>query len=717
MSSLTLYSQKPPPLLHQLRKGIVRSPLLLLLLPLVFTTGLHGSPSPPGNQTPCETAPDIIFYNGVIITMDPGNPQVEAVAIKGGLIQAVGSNNEILSLLTPGCGARVVDLRGGTLLPGFNDSHTHWFSWRQHICSVGSDTTYPSLEEIMHMLSEMGWTSISELNFGRPDGVLEHLENAVDLDGRGELSVRLNGYWGTLSDPSLIQALADSAIAPRIAFTDRIRVPGVKMYIDDPFGTTDVMTQEEVNQLVQLAHAAGWQIAAHAVNQSAVEKILSAYELVLGSESNENYRYRIEHAVKVSDDQLNRMKQKGIVASFQLMGPPDWPDQATFQTYISNTHPEWCLRWSDFDVAVAEGLRVTGSTDAPFNDTPCDYSPFRVIYQAVTREGYLSRAHAGWELAQRLSIRTGLRLLTSDGAYATFEENVKGSLSPGKVADLVIISENPLAVSVPGDLLGIRTQLTMVGGEVEYCDTASNRGLCPTTESFRIDSALASAASYLPDFTPDLAFDGNPSTIWNSGADSPQWMEVDLLKNLQITHIDLQVAQYPAGRTVHQIWARGDNPLDTLGLLTVFDGPTQEGQLLTYIAPPGLPPYRHVRILTTVSPSWVAWEEIVIHTQNLTGVHEQNPPLPLANALLQNYPNPFNPNTTIGYSVAGPRAEVIRLAVYDLLGREVAVLVNGKTEPGRHEAIFDARVLPSGVYLYKLTAGSFVQTRKMIFIR
>lgn len=717
MGSFTMRASQSPPLSRHPRRCMLRSPLFLLLLALLFSTHVQGSPSPLGGQTSCETAPDIIFYNGVIITMDPGNPQAEAVAVKGGLIQAVGSNNEILSLLIPGCGARVVDLRGLALLPGFNDSHTHWFSWRQHICSVGSDTTYPSLEEIMHMLSQKGWTSISELNFGRPDVVREHLENALDLDGRGELSVRLNGYWGTLSDPSLIQALADSGIAPRTAYTNRIRVPGVKMYIDDPFGTTDIMTQEEVNQLVQLAHAGGWQIAAHAVNQSAVEKILSAYELVLGSESNENYRYRVEHAVKVSDDQLNRMKLKGIVASFQLMGPPDWPAQATFQTYISNTHPEWCLRWSDFDAAVPEGLRITGSTDAPFNDTPCDYSPFRVIYQAVTREGYLSRAHAGWELAQRLSIQTGIRLLTSDGAYATFEENVKGSLSPGKVADLVIVSENPLDVSAPEDLLTIRTQFTMVGGEVEYCDTASNPGLCPTTESFRIDSTLVSAAAYLPDFTPDLAFDDNPSTIWNSGADAPQWIEVDLLKNLQITRIELQVAQYPAGRTVHQIWARGDDPLDTLVLLAAFDGLTQEGQLLTYITPPGLPPYRHVRILTTESPSWVAWEEIVVHTQNLTGVLENNPPIPLANALLQNYPNPFNPNTTIGYSVAGPRAEVIRLAVYDLLGREVAVLVNGKKEPGRYEAIFDASVLPSSVYLYKLTAGSFVQTRKMIFIR
>ena len=364
-------------------------------------------------------------------------------------IQAVGSNEEIVQLLSSGCAAQVVDLRGLAVLPGFNDSHAHWFSWRQHICSVGPDTSYPSLEDIMTMLSAKGWTSMSELNFGRPDFVREHLENALDLDRRGVLSVRVNGYWGTLDDPSLIEVLEDSMIAPRFAYSDRVRVPGVKMYVDDPFGTTDIMSQQQVTDLVALAHSRGWQVAAHAVNESAVEKILRAYEQALGSESNDLYRHRIEHAVKVSDNQLQRMNQKGIVVSFQLMGPPDWPAQTTFQTFISNTFPEWCLRWKDFDEATVDGLHITGSTDAPFNDAPCDYSPFRIIHQAVTRQGYLNRIHADWELAQRLAVNSALRLLTIDGAYATFEEDHKGSLTPGKLADLVVVSRNPLEISVP----------------------------------------------------------------------------------------------------------------------------------------------------------------------------------------------------------------------------------------------------------------------------
>lgn len=83
--------------------------------------------------------------------------------------------------------------------------------------------------------------------------------------------------------------------------------------------------------------------------------------------------------------------------------------------------------------------------------------------------------------------------------------------------------------------------------------------------------------------------------------------------------------------------------------------------------------------------------------------------------LSQNYPNPFNPSTTITYEV--PRSSDVTLSVYDMLGREVSVLVNEKREAGVHEVKFDGSNLASGVYLYRLQAGSFVETRKLILLR
>jgi len=83
--------------------------------------------------------------------------------------------------------------------------------------------------------------------------------------------------------------------------------------------------------------------------------------------------------------------------------------------------------------------------------------------------------------------------------------------------------------------------------------------------------------------------------------------------------------------------------------------------------------------------------------------------------LHQNYPNPFNPSTKIVYRVKS--REFIELRVFDLLGREVATLVNEVKAPGSHEVKFDARGLASGVYLYRLKAGEFVQTRKLALLR
>jgi hypothetical protein len=83
--------------------------------------------------------------------------------------------------------------------------------------------------------------------------------------------------------------------------------------------------------------------------------------------------------------------------------------------------------------------------------------------------------------------------------------------------------------------------------------------------------------------------------------------------------------------------------------------------------------------------------------------------------LQQNYPNPFNPSTTITYELPG--TSEVRLSVYDILGREVTVLVNEKRDAGIHEVKFDGTHLASGVYIYRLTVGEFVQSKKLTILK
>ncbi|NNG27997.1 MAG: T9SS type A sorting domain-containing protein [Ignavibacteriaceae bacterium] len=83
--------------------------------------------------------------------------------------------------------------------------------------------------------------------------------------------------------------------------------------------------------------------------------------------------------------------------------------------------------------------------------------------------------------------------------------------------------------------------------------------------------------------------------------------------------------------------------------------------------------------------------------------------------LYQNYPNPFNPSTTISYQI--PQQEFVTLKVYDILGNEIAVLVNENETAGNYEVNFNASSLPSGIYFYQIKAGSFIETKKMVLVK
>ncbi len=117
-----------------------------------------------------------------------------------------------------------------------------------------------------------------------------------------------------------------------------------------------------------------------------------------------------------------------------------------------------------------------------------------------------------------------------------------------------------------------------------------------------------------------------------------------------------------------------------------------------------------------------ALRQVFQDTVTFTSVRNQGSSVPEAFSLLQNYPNPFNPLTAIKYTVGGNRDQGIgvsdvSLIVYDVLGREVAVLVNEKKAPGDYKVNFDARGLASGVYLYRLTAGSVTRARAMMLVK
>jgi hypothetical protein len=111
-------------------------------------------------------------------------------------------------------------------------------------------------------------------------------------------------------------------------------------------------------------------------------------------------------------------------------------------------------------------------------------------------------------------------------------------------------------------------------------------------------------------------------------------------------------------------------------------------------------------------------------TNLLTGINNNGQNIPNKFSLSQNYPNPFNPSTKIKFdlpksnlTLSGAKGLITRLTIYDITGKEIQTLVNESLQPGSYEVTFDGSNLPSGVYFYKLTAGSFTETKKMLMIK
>jgi len=103
-------------------------------------------------------------------------------------------------------------------------------------------------------------------------------------------------------------------------------------------------------------------------------------------------------------------------------------------------------------------------------------------------------------------------------------------------------------------------------------------------------------------------------------------------------------------------------------------------------------------------------------TSVLVGVEDQSTTeLPTGYTLAQNYPNPFNPSTQISFAI--PNSELVTLNIYDVLGKEVATLVDGAQSAGSYTVSFDASKLSSGIYFYTLKAGNFIETKKMILMK
>jgi len=280
-------------------------------------------------------------------------------------------------------------------------------------------------------------TRLSFMPYG-PSPLFEHLKAAGLRSGFGDEWLRFGSvkYW------------ADGSASER---TMRMSTPFAGN--PDDYGIL-TMSQEEIDAAVDDAVANGWRIGIHANGDVAIDMVLNAYERALRGWQGANPRFRIEHCSLVNPGLLQRIKASGVVPT-------------PFYTY-AHYHGE---KWADYGADKMEWMFAHrsfldhGIPVAPASDyTPGPFEPMMAIQSMVTRKDFSGTV---WGPSQRISVAEALQICTVNGAYASGEEAIKGSLTPGKLADLVILGADPHDTD-PDQIKNIPVLRTIVDGKTVH---------------------------------------------------------------------------------------------------------------------------------------------------------------------------------------------------------------------------------------------------------
>lgn len=528
---------------------------------------------------------DMVILRGRVITVDPKDSIVSAVAVRDGKILFAGSDEEVTKHIDSN--TKVIDLNGKTMLPGFIDSHQHfgqmaiayysvdlgpWTSvkciadlkakLKEHrevqpentcwVCGASYDESkmidkrQPNrrdLDEavpdrpviITHISGHLAVLNSKALEMlGITDDIKDLATGRYGRDDNGSLNGivygdafwRLTEYFPAQVPPlpteeicigmkevgkqylaAGITSLCDIVTYPwtirayetlwkrkelpvrvtmymRNTFFDffensglytgfgdsDLKIGGIKMFIDGGMssGTAAVsdspgyahpvfcFTQEELNDLFKRIRKAGFQISAHANGDIAVNRYLNALEGALKEYPAADHRCRIEHCSVVNPEIIDRIKELGALPS--LFATMPWFHGEKILRFIN---PNKTKNLFPFRAMLDAGIPVSAHSDYPTNP----YQPLWGICSQVTRVTRDHNLPIGPE--QKISVMEAIRTWTINAAYATFDEHLKGSIEPGKLADFVVLDRDPLKVN-PAEIKDLNVVMTIVGGEIRH---------------------------------------------------------------------------------------------------------------------------------------------------------------------------------------------------------------------------------------------------------
>jgi predicted amidohydrolase YtcJ len=250
------------------------------------------------------------------------------------------------------------------------------------------------------------------------------------------------GFGNDIVKIGFVKVFADGSLGARTAalkepYSDRPETRGIILY-----------TQRKLNKLVSNAHRAGLQLAVHAIGDRAIETVIKAFENALKKHPRKNPRHRIEHCSVLNPTLIKRMKRLGLIASVQ-------PHFVVSDFWVADRVGEDRARWVyPFKTLMKEGLIVTSGSDCPVE--PID--PLLGVWAAVTRKTFEEES---------LTVEEALKTYTLNAAYASFDEERRGTIEAGKLADFTILSDDLFNVP-PESIKDIRVEMVFVDGKMVY---------------------------------------------------------------------------------------------------------------------------------------------------------------------------------------------------------------------------------------------------------
>lgn len=300
-----------------------------------------------------------------------------------------------------------------------------------------------------------GWDSLATYRRARANGSMitrvysvvqlpdwQQLRDEVGANGRGDEWLRIGG----------LKAMMDGSLGSHTAAF-------LEPFTDAP-DERGLLIQElaDVRQWVSGADAAGLQVMVHAIGDRAIRDLLDIFLDVSKTNGERDRRFRIEHAQHIHPDDLPRFAAQDVIASMQPYHAIDdgrWADKVIGKERAKTTYAFRSLLESGAHVAFGSDWFVAPAT------------PIEGIYAAVTRRTLDEANPDGWVPEQKITVEQALRAYTYEGAYASFEEDVKGTLKPGMLADFVLLDRDLTSIP-PETIRDTKILKTVVGGKVVY---------------------------------------------------------------------------------------------------------------------------------------------------------------------------------------------------------------------------------------------------------